>query len=172
METVYRLRQVARALFAFTQQVDIDLANHYLSPEQMALFQRMRHSEQLHGLAVLRDVLAQGPRTPHDLAVAALLHDVGKSRYTLRIWQKTLAVLVEKLAPMLFQRWSQGDHLWQRPFMVKAQHPRWGATLLAQAGASERAIWLVAHHQDDARQWQGHALFYLLERLQKADDAN
>ncbi len=174
MEVMYRIQQAVRALFAFTQDVDTALTVRYLSSRQMVLFDNMRHSEQLHGLHVLQDVLAQDTDTPHDLAVAALLHDVGKSRYTLRVWQKTLAVLVEKLAPPLFRRWSRedGDSYWRRPFILKVHHPAWSATMLAATGASERAIWLVAHHQDDAGQWDNHPHVHLLKRLQKADDAN
>src|SRR4051812_25423001 len=98
MPVVYRLQQGVRALFAFSQPVEISLAERYLSPSLMALFQQMDRGEQLHSLAVLRDVLAQGD-TPNDLAVAALLHDVGKSRYPIGVWQKTLAVMVRALVP-------------------------------------------------------------------------
>ncbi len=173
MTAAYRISQALRALVAFSQPVERELAAHYLSPELLALFDRMRHSEQAHGLNVLRSVLAQG-QTPHDLAVAALLHDAGKTRYTIRIWQKTLAVAVQMLAPHLYVRWSQGDpaQWWLRPFAVKAQHTAWSAEMLAGAGASEAAVWLVRHHQDIAEQWANHPNFHLLQRLQQADDAN
>src|SRR5690606_27724351 len=98
MTAVYRFRQGIRSLLAFSQTVELPLAAEYLSPELLALFQKMRRSEQLHSLNVLREVLADGT-TPHDLAVAALLHDVGKSRYPMRTWQKTLAVLTRAISP-------------------------------------------------------------------------
>ncbi len=92
-----RLLQGLHALFAFAQPISLDLAARYLSPEQLRLFGQMRRGEQLHSLRVLRDVLrdAESP----DLAVAALLHDVGKTRYPLALWQKTLPVLVRPLFP-------------------------------------------------------------------------
>jgi hypothetical protein len=43
---------------------------------------------------------------------------------------------------------------------------------LQPTGASDRAIWLAAHHQDDAAQWRDHPHYVLLCRLQRADDAN
>jgi hypothetical protein len=173
MTAVYRVGQALRALMAFSQPVDCDLAAEYLSPDLMILFGRMRRSEQLHGLNVLRTVLAQG-QTPRELAVAALLHDVGKTRYTVRIWQKTIAVAVETLSPRLFERLSRGDaaRFWLRPFAVKAQHPAWSAEMLTNAGASEVAVWLVAHHQEDVSKWADHPYHDLLQRLQQADDAN
>jgi hypothetical protein len=173
MTAAYRILQGLQAIFAFAQPVELPLAAQYLTPELLALFSQMRHSEQLHSLNVLRDVLAAG-MTPPDLAVATLLHDVGKSRYPLRTWQKSVAVMVRQFAPHLFDRWSKGDpaNLWMRPFVVYVEHPKWSAAMIAAAGASEAAIWLVAHHQESASRWQDHNLSSLLERLQQADDAN
>lgn len=168
-----RIRQGVRALLAFARPVDYDLVTMYLSPSLLACFQQMRRNEQLHSLNVLRDVLAQGP-TPDDLAVAALLHDAGKSRYPFPVWQKTMVVLTRAFVPGLFQRLSRGSEhrCWQRPFVVSSQHPTWSADMVRAAGASERAVWLVAHHADPLTLWAGHPYLYLLERLKQADDAN
>jgi hypothetical protein len=173
MAPTQRVRQGIRALLAFSQPVDTTLAAKYLSPALMTCFEQMRRSEQLHSLNVLRDTLAQGS-TPSDLAIAALLHDVGKSRYPFPTWQKTLVVLVKAFTPRLFQRLSQGDekNFWQRPFVLSQHHPAWSAQIIAAAGAPERAVWLVAHHADSLSQWANHPDLYLLERLKQADDTN
>lgn len=173
MTAAYRIRQGVRALVAFTQPVDHTLAAEYLSPPLLALFHRMRRAEQLHSLNVLRTVLSQG-ETPSSLAAAALLHDVGKTLHPLTIWQKSLAVLVRAFLPPLFRRLSTGDPrlFWRRGFVVYVQHPRWSGELIEQAGGTSDAIWLAAHHADDPDQWRDHALYPLLKRLQRADDAN
>jgi hypothetical protein len=171
---IHRLRQGLRALFAFARPVNDELAGRFLSPTQLTAFGRLRRGEQLHSLNVLRAVLAQNPVTPPDLALAALLHDVGKTRYPTRLWQKSIAVIVRTYVPSTFDRLSHGDpHRWQnRPFVVYLEHPAWSAEILAQTGASEAAIWLVAHHADPAEQWRSHDLYPLLQRLQAADDTN
>jgi len=173
MTAVQRVRQGLRALFAFSQPLDLDLAAQYLSPPLLALFRQMKRSEQLHSLNVLRDVLAQDT-TPRDLAVAALLHDVGKSRYPIQVWQKTLVVLVHAGLPAVFQRWSQGSpiHLLQRPFVVNVHHPEWSAEMIAAAGASETAVWLTRHHAGHSADMMQQPHADLLRRLQQADDAN
>jgi hypothetical protein len=173
MPMVYRLQQGMRALFAFSQPVDWALAEHYLSPKLFTLFQQMDRGEQLHSLAVLRDVLAQDD-TPSDLAVAALLHDVGKSRYAISVWQKTWAVIIRALVPKLYIRWSKGSplNLWERPFVVYEQHPQWSAEMLRTAGASEAACWLVAYHAEHIETAPTSAQLEWLKRLQQADDQN
>lgn len=174
MATSQRLRQGIRALFAFTQTPDDALAETYLNPEQMILFKQMHLSEQLHSLNVLRDILAQQADTPSDLATSALLHDVGKSQYPLAIWQKTIAVIIRKVAPSLYNHWSKKNprNLWFRAFAVAEMHPLWGRQLAEETNASDCELWLIEHHADNLDDWQNHPYVALLERLKKADDLN
>ena len=169
-----RMQQGIRALFAFATEVDYELAERYLDPEQMALFRSMAKSEQLHSLNVLNDVLVQSEQTSHDLAVAALLHDSGKSRKHLAVWQKTISVLVSKFLPRLDDSLSMDGDLsfWRAPFIVRRHHPKWSGELLSQMNSSDCAIWLVTHHADSADTWGEHPYYELLLRLQAADDAN
>lgn len=172
----HRLMQVRRALTASSRPIAYALAERYLSVEQMTLFRQMSHSEQLHSINVLRDVLNQG-ETPPDLARAALLHDVGKSRCALAIWQKSLAVIMRKLLPAQYASCGQDtpENLtsrWRRACVVANHHPRWGADLLESTGTSDCTIWLVRHHADRLDQWQGHPNQPLLARLRSADDEN
>jgi hypothetical protein len=168
-----RLRQGMRALIGFTRPIDYALAAAHLSETQMALFRRMRHVEQLHSLNVLR-ALRAGGTVDEALAVAALLHDVGKSCYPLALWQKVAAVLLRRFIPRAVARWSTGDpaQAWMRPFVVYAHHPAWSADLLRAAGSAADAVWLAQHHQDDPATWRGHPLHPALLRLQAADDLN
>ncbi len=174
MAAAQRIRQGIRALTASRQPVDDALAARYLPPAQMRLFKAMSQGEQLHSLNVLRDVLKQDEHTPHDLAVAALLHDCGKARYKMNVIQKSLVVLARKLLPGLYQRWGQREQLdgWYAPFVVAEQHPRWSAEMLREAGAGDNAVWLAQHHQQDAESWQEHPNHVLLRRLQDADNLN
>jgi hypothetical protein len=169
-----RLRQGLRAMFAFAAPIDDVLINRVLTPPLAALFFRMTRSEQLHSLHVLQDVLAQSDHTPDTLAIAALLHDCGKSRYPLWLWQRTLPVITRRISKTSAIRLSRGDprNVWVRPYVVYAHHAAWSAELLRAAGAPEDSVWLVQHHGEGSDRLRDHRLHALLLRLQAADDAN
>ena len=173
MSAAYRIQQGLSALLAFARPVERDLAAQYLPPDLMECFDDMRREEQQHSLAVLRTLLAKGS-VPDDLGIAALLHDVGKSRYAFPVWQKTMVVLVRKFALRLFDRLSAGSEAnWIcRPFVLSVHHPAWSVDKVLDTEISERALWLIAHHADDLTQWHNHPHRVLLEQLQAADDAN
>jgi hypothetical protein len=168
---LYRLRQGLRALFAFARPVDEALAARHLAPALLASFRQMRRSEQQHSLRVLRAIMLQGDVSP-TLAVAALLHDVGKSCYPLSLWQRSLPVIVKTLSPGALRTLSAGDphKRWLRGFVVYVHHPAWSGEIIAAAGGAADAVWLAAHHADDAALWRAHPLHDDLVRLQIADD--
>lgn len=171
---IQRVQQGFRALLAFATPLDMGLAQQYLSQEELNAFQQMSRAEQLHSLNVLRDVLAQSDTTPHALAVVALLHDVGKSRYHLAVWQKTIAVLVKAFMPQFASYLTRDDTLnfWRAPFTVRKYHPQWGAEILYACQSDDVAIWLTEHHQENAILHIDHPNYQLLCRLQEADDGN
>jgi hypothetical protein len=135
-----RIRQGLRAMTAFMRPVDYEAVGEVLTPELLALFKRMRASEQQHCLRVMDALRREGQDDP-DLLTAALLHDVGKTRYPLTLFGRTSAVLITRFAPRLAERWSEGEPRgWRRPLVIARCHP---------AGASERAANLARRHQSE-----------------------
>lgn len=152
-------------MLAGARPVDHALVARHLTPAQQRCFARLRRSEQQHSLRVLRALQAQG-EVPPALAVAALLHDVGKTRWPFPLWQRVLVVLLPALAPGLARRLARGDtrNPLARALQLQRQHAAWGAQLARAAGADERSVALIAQHTrpagDDA----------LLARLRAADE--
>lgn len=175
----YRLRQFRDALAARPQPQDLAQARSLLSPEQMELFQKLQPSEQAHSLRLVRDLQIrlkdQALEHRQDLLVAALLHDVGKSRYPLSVWERAMIVLGSALAPSRMERWGREDLdgaalTWRRAFITAAQHPRWGAELAAQAGVSPLAAALIHQHQTPAPAVPTNEEEKLLLLLQSVDN--
>ncbi len=170
----YRLAQGLRALLAFAAPPDLRPAKQRLSDCEYAAFRRLSRADQLHSLTVLHAVLSADPQAPEALVKAALLHDIGKSRYQLAVWQKTLAVLAKSIAPGRARQWSAGESLrpWRAPFSVRAHHPRWSGEILRACGTQDVVVWLAEHHQRDADDLRSHPLHPLLAALQRADNAS
>lgn len=114
----------------------------------MNLFLRMQPGEQAHSLWIFNQLIDQN-ETSEDLLAAALLHDVGKSRYPLRLWDRVLIVLGKRMFPLQAKNWGSGEARgWQRPFVVAEKHAEWGASMAEEAGASPVVVELIRRHQD------------------------
>lgn len=167
-----RLRQGLRALFSWARPVDMNLAAATLSPSLLALFRQMRRSEQQHSLNVLRTLRGWGYNDPA-LMMAALLHDVGKSRYPFYLWDRTIVVLVKAAMPKLARHFGEGSPTGlMRPFAVSFQHPQWSAEMVKAAGADPLAISLIEAHQRHIDGEPQNEMEQLLVALQAADDEN
>jgi hypothetical protein len=149
---LYRARQFFIALYAEPNERDWETARTFLTPAQMELFARMQASEQKHSITVLNrlrsidDVEVSGRE---DLFVAALLHDVGKSCYPLRLWERVMVVLAKSLFPGSVIRWGQGEpNGWRRAFVIAEHHPQWGAQMVEEAGGSSLTVELIRMHQN------------------------
>ena len=173
---LYRSRQFWQAISTRSSQQDMELVESILSDSQVALFQRMQASEQAHSLVVLKELQNRGEENP-DLLAAALLHDVGKTRAPLRIWERVLIVIVGAICKDCLHRWGAGENVqpddglgWRRAFIVAEQHPAWGADLAAEHEVSPLAVSLIARHQDSIAADANSIEDNLLKKLQAADD--
>jgi putative nucleotidyltransferase with HDIG domain len=140
-----------------------------LSPSQQALFRQMSTGDQRHSLQVMYTLIERGV-TIRDLLVAALLHDVGKARHRLHLWERVMVVVIRAFGASTASRWGRGlPHGWRRPFVIYHQHPQWGAEMALAAGCSPLTVALIgAHHGSDGANVDSQ----LLRLLKHADSVN
>ena len=170
---LYRSKQFFLALRSRPLTEDeLAPARGVLTPQQMELFTRLQPGEQIHALRVLKTLQGQGETHP-DLLTAALLHDVGKCRVPLHLWERVFIVIGKKLFPRRVQFWGQGSPRgWRRPFVVAAGHPSWGAELALGVGTSPLALQLIRQHQNDLPPAGNPLERRLLDTLKQADNQN
>jgi len=175
----YRAGQFREAVLAAPEPADLKLAEAYLNPAQMTLFSQMQPGEQAHSLRVFKLLLHENEDS-HDLLVAALLHDVGKSRYPLLLWERVYIVVLKALLPNHTQEWGLDTQTkepdlhkfsWRRPFIVAEQHPHWGAEMAFAAGATPLSASLILKHQTTISADPAAIEDRLLLELQAADSA-
>jgi len=169
LSVFYRARQFWRALTATPVAEDLEQASQVLSPQLMALFMNQTASEQVHSLTVFFHLCDQGERSP-ELLSAALLHDIGKSRYPLQIWERVVAVIGQALPIRQTIFWSQAEPRgWERPFAVARDHARWGAEMAEAGGASPLTVELIRRHHDPLTGSSAYPADRLLGQLQIFD---
>lgn len=121
-----------------------------LTPAQGAAFRALAAHDQAHSLRVYRNVARSGA-AGHDLLVAALLHDLGKAdgRHRVRLVERVVTVLLERLAPGLLARLARPPAAgWRAGLVLAVHHAALGAERAAALGCSARACWLIARHED------------------------
>jgi hypothetical protein len=143
-----------------------------LNDREFELFRRFSAGDQRHSYRVFCTLRAANHTHP-ELLTAALLHDVGKTRAPLSVWERSLAVLAQAFLPGKVAAWGQGKAQgWRRPFVVKAQHPTWSAEMVRAAGSGPLTVSLVRRHQEELSEVAMTEEDRLLQHLQWADNQN
>ena len=173
-QVLYRTRQFWLAWRAQSLTAEeLAPAHSVLTATQMQLFTRLQPSEQIHALRVLQTVQQQGESDP-DLQTAALLHDVGKARAPLKLWERVVIILGRFFFWERAKTWGRGQPRgWMRPFVIAEQHPAWGGEMASEVGTSPLAISLIRRHQSpDEFPPTSPREDHLLSILQNADHQN
>ena len=147
-----------------------------LSPEQVVLFMEMQPGEKNHALTMYHRLVEQDENNP-DLLVAALLHDVGKTKYTMNPLERTMVVLARAIIPGLARKWGRPPSMvwekmpgWRKSFVVAEQHAAWGAELAHNTGVSTLAESLIRKHHHPIKQDSGDEKNNLLYKLWVVDN--
>lgn len=155
----------ARQFFAAGAQPterDFGLGRQWLPEPLFALFAAQHPRDVVHAAATARWLLERGHRDA-DLVIAALVHDIGKGEQ--RRLDRVAWVVAEWVHAGRLAHGSSRLEL-RRAMARSAAHATTGAAAMRVAGATPRAIELVARHHDR------RATDPVLALLQEADAAN
>ncbi len=149
MGILYRARQFWQAIrIKELSQTAVSQINDQLTIAEQAIFQQLPISDQWHSYKVMKTV--QSKTDDPIMLTAALLHDVGKAKSPLSVWDRSFIVLIERLLPQQTAVWGEDGIGWKRPFAVKTHHPRWGAEMAAAAHSDPAVRSLIRRHQSPA----------------------
>ncbi len=166
----YRIWQFGRLISARMPSESLAEVKQVLPPPLFELFILMRPSDQFHSYCVHKMLIERGHTNP-DLLFAALLHDVGKAKMPLMIWERVLIVLGFKFfRDHAIQLGRRQPSPLTRSFVAAVQHPAWGADMVNAAGGSPVLVELIKRHQDKITLQD--SLTDLLRDLQLADNLN
>jgi hypothetical protein len=147
-ELLYRARQFIHAVTAQVSTEELDLVQSLLPKPLYQLYRALPTSDQAHSLRVLRLLMEDG-LDQTNLLQAALLHDLGKGRYPLRIWERIWVVVAGWLFPASRHTWGDLEpHGLKRALLVEARHASWGAEMIAASGGDEQLQRLIRFHSD------------------------
>lgn len=153
-QCAYRAGQFIDTLWPLVDWRDTALARALLEPAAFAAFERMSPTDRRHAARLCRRLLALRPGDS-DLAVAALLHDLGKldreGQGTVRLAHRVLNVALRRFAPACWRGMSDRPRPGPlRGFYLLRHHAELGAAWASALGVSPRACALIAAHDDGA----------------------
>lgn len=154
--------RTARGLGPGLARPDDAFAALHLAGAELAAYRAMDPRDRDHACRVACSLLAATPDADPVLVRAAFLHDVGKSAFPYRVWER---IVVHAWTPdeALLRRAPQG---WASAWRRHRDHAALGAAALRDAGVDPRVADLVGRHHgptvgDEA-----------VRRLAQADEAS
>ena len=170
MRTFYRIRQFFKSLFVTKSMVDMDFVRKHLTPAQEALFLRMQTYDRYHSVLFAKTLIAEVYKVQEDMIVAALLHDVGKSRYLISPFNRTFAVLIHKFAPKMMEDATlENVTFFNKTFLVAKHHAQWSEEMARSVGVSELTAIIIASHENENIN-ETHPYYEMIKTFIKYDD--
>lgn len=141
----YRVHQFWQALHPTIKNAELEWAFSLLPAVAIPLFKAQPLPEQRHSLDVALDLWACGVRDRH-LLIAALLHDCGKIRYPLKIWERSFIVLLQMAPRKVWNNLARSHSPFSVILQTAEDHPQWGAEKALEVGLDPEIVELIREH--------------------------
>lgn len=142
---IYRIRQLWQALMPKISSQELQWALDILPTSAIPLFLGQSLTEQRHALDVALDLWSAAPRN-RNLLIAALLHDCGKSKNPLKVWERIYIVLLQRAPRKAWNALLGAYPFLSAPLRTAQEHPTWGAELARNKGLDHEIVALIHDH--------------------------
>lgn len=144
----YRVKQFIWGIEASFKKIDYSYIKKYLNKDEIIMFNRLKKSDKYHCLRVCKDSLSflddKNIKFDKDkVAKAALLHDIGKSKYHLNLIEKSTIVLLDKFSNGKLKKY---DNIKQ--INIYYNHPKIGYEMLKKQNYDKELLEVVRYHHE------------------------
>ncbi|MDV3429288.1 MAG: HDIG domain-containing protein [Bacillota bacterium] len=139
---IKRIRQFLICIFSSLNSQDIEYIDNKLDIDIKDIFLKLSKYEKKHSILVAQAVEKEFKNDP-DLAKAALLHDIGKTKYHINIIQKSLLVLFDRLTKGKLKKITGNKSIY-----IFYNHGQMGYDILKNSGYNERILFIVKNHHN------------------------
>jgi hypothetical protein len=142
----YRAQQFFQAILPKKIRLEeFDWVHKILPSSALPLFFAQSLPDQRHALDVALDINSSN-RSSHNLLIAALLHDCGKSRNPLKTWERIYIVLAQQAPRKVWNFLLHSTSFLSSPLLTAENHPAWGSEFAHKAGLDPEIVELIRLH--------------------------
>lgn len=162
----YRVKQFIWAIKAIAQKIDDTYINKYLDNDEKILFNKLKKSDKQHCIRVCKEALnmLDTTQTYKDLQVnkvakAALLHDIGKSEYSLNVVEKSVLVILNKLTNGNLKKFDSIK-------IVDSyyNHPKKGAKILKEFKVYDKDFLETVRYHHSTKKFENNKLLNIIRQ--------
>lgn len=142
----YRIKQFIWAIESYFKKIDYDYIENYLTKDEIIMFNKLKKNDRYHCIRVCRDSLQllkddNIKLDEYTLGKAALLHDIGKSEYSLNLIEKSSIVLLDKISKGNLKKYDNIKQL-----NIYYNHPKIGYEMLKIHNYDKKLLDVVRYH--------------------------
>lgn len=145
----YRVKQFIWGIESSFKKVDDRYIGKYLNKNEIEMFNRLKKSDKYHCIRVCRDSLKlleekSIKMDEYKIGKAALLHDIGKSKYHLNLIEKSVIVLLDKFTKGTLKKYDNISQI-----DIYYNHPKVGYEMLKSYNYDKELLEVVRYHHKD-----------------------
>ena len=162
----YRVKQFIWAAKSMVQKVDYTYANKFLNESEKQLFNKLTKTDKQHSIRVCKEAIKILDNETMDkkleistVAKAALLHDIGKTDYSLNIIEKSVLVILNRLTNGKLKKY---DNI--KPIDSYYNHPQKGVNILKEFKVYDKEFLETIKYHHSTKNFESNKLLNIIRQ--------